>query len=282
METIPKLFPRVPYFPPGWGREEVATVWRHLLHGFSDDPDGFAHFKEQLASVFPTKKMTFFNSGKAAIFSLLKQWNVGPGDEVIIPAFICESVYFPILMCGAVPVEADVDPEDLNISIPSVIKKISAKTKAILVAHLYGNPANIVPLLEVGKNRGIKILDDAAPSFGASLNGQPVGSFGNGGAISIGPGKSTSGVRGAICLSNDQIPGSTERESGIRLLQIYLKFLLTRQYRKAAYPLVRLHHWWAGLNKRKDGIEMDTRFTISQMAAIDAAIGSLQVKAGEL
>jgi dTDP-4-amino-4,6-dideoxygalactose transaminase len=133
----------------------------------------------------------------------LRMCSVGQGDEVVIPTFCCTAVVPPVLAVGAVPVLADVGAE-LNITAETVEAALTKKTKAIIVPHLFGNPADIGAIVDLARGRNIRVIDDAAQALGATIDGRPVGGFGDVGILSFGSEKICSGLGGGVFLSRNK------------------------------------------------------------------------------
>ena len=115
------------------------------------------------------------SSGTAALYLALYSLGIGEGDEVILPTYVCSAVLNAIFFTEAVPVLVDVNPDDFNISFEEVKKRLGEKTKAIIVPHIYGVPADIDELMGLG----VPVIEDCAQSIGAKINGQMVGTFGD-------------------------------------------------------------------------------------------------------
>jgi dTDP-4-amino-4,6-dideoxygalactose transaminase len=130
----------------------------------------------------------------------LRACGVGQGDEVVIPTFCCTAVVPPVLAVGTVPVLADVGAE-LNITAETVEAALTKKTKAIIVPHLFGNPADIGAIVDLARGRNIRVIDDAAQALGATIDGRPVGGFGDVGILSFGSEKICSGLGGGVAVS---------------------------------------------------------------------------------
>ncbi len=139
-------------------------------------------------------------SGSLAMELALRVLGVGNGDEVIIPAFCCTAIVPPILSVGAVPVLADVGDE-LNITPETVDAVLSPKTRAVIVAHLFGNPADIRGIVALVHGKNIHVIDDAAQALGATIDGRPAGGFGDAGIVSFGRGKVCAGLGGGVLVS---------------------------------------------------------------------------------
>jgi len=151
-----------------------------------------------------TKKNWIYSSnGRASIYHILKSIEV---DKVLIPVYICHTVLIPLKKLHVTPVFYDIDLEDLNPSLES-IKILSQKydIKVILVASMYGNPANLVEIEKYCKESNIFMIDDAAQSFGAKLDDRYVGTFGDAGFFSFSPGKPTAGHMGSFFWSEKDI-----------------------------------------------------------------------------
>jgi len=156
------------------------------------------------------KKWIYASNGKSAIYHILKDLNV---DKILIPVYICSSVLVPLRELNIKPIFYDLDIDDLNPSIES-IKKLSKKydVSAVLVASMYGNPANLTEIEQYCKENNLFMVDDAAQSFGAKLNNRYIGTFGNAGFFSFSPGKPTTGHMGSFFWSNNSIVIKREKQ----------------------------------------------------------------------
>jgi perosamine synthetase len=180
-------------------------------------------------------------SGSLALELALRSCGVGKGDEVVISTFCCTAVVPPILAVGAVPVLADVGAE-LNLTAEMVDAVLTKKTKAIVVAHLFGNPADIHTIVDLVRGKKIHVIDDAAQALGATIDGQPVGSFGDVGIVSFGREKICSGLGGGAVVAGNS--GLTARiakilptPSGMRALFECLLTLFSQGLRGWSLPL---------------------------------------------
>lgn len=143
-------------------------------------------------------------SGTDAIGLSLRALGVGPGDEVIVPAMTFAGTAQAVLHCGAVPVLADVDPRTRCIDVAAVADAIGPRTAAVVPVHLFGHPADMPALMELASRRGLAVVEDCAQSHGASLDGRPLGSFGQAAAYSFYPTKNLGcvGDGGAVATSD--------------------------------------------------------------------------------
>jgi len=164
-------------------------------------------FEGAFASYTEAKHCVAVNSGTSALHLALICAGVGAGDEVItVPAtFVATS--WAISYVGANPVFVDVDPATYTMNVEQVEKQITRKTRALLPVHLYGQPADMEPLLEISERHGIPIVEDAAQAHGAKYRGQSAGTFGLCGCFSFYPGKNLGayGEGGAVVTNDDGI-----------------------------------------------------------------------------
>lgn len=134
-----------------------------------------AEFEKKMALFLKAKQAVAVNSGTSALHLSLLALGVGKGDDVIVPSFVCSALLHAVLYTGARPVIADVDEHDFNISVKDVRKKITPKTKAMIVPHMFGYPADIHAL----KKTGVPIIEDCAQAVGAEYFGRKVGALGD-------------------------------------------------------------------------------------------------------
>lgn len=146
-------------------------------------------------------------SGTDAIFLILKALGIGPGDEVITTPFTFIATADTISNCGGRPVFADIDPKTFNIDPAEVEKKLTDRTRAVIVVHLFGQSADMDPLMDIAESRSIDLIEDCAQSQGAEYKGTRVGSFGAASAFSFFPTKNLScaGDGGAVCTNDDEL-----------------------------------------------------------------------------
>ena len=144
------------------------------------------------------------DSGTSALELSLEAVGVGPGDEVIVPSFTFIATATAVSVLGAVPVFADIDDETLTLDPRSVEALITPKTKAVVPVHLFGQPADMDPLLAISKKRGLFIVEDCAQSHLATYKGRSTGTFGASSAFSFYPTKNlgAAGDAGAITTAD--------------------------------------------------------------------------------
>lgn len=138
----------------------------------------------ELREKLGAKHALLMTSGHAALSSALVALGIGPGDQVIIPAYTYIATAIAVLEAGAIPVIAEID-ESLTIDPEDVLKKITKNTKAIIPVHIKGFPSNMEKICEIAKAHGIAVLEDACQADGASFKGKRLGTWGDVGAFSF-------------------------------------------------------------------------------------------------
>lgn len=139
------------------------------------------------------KQMHYASCGKAALYHCLLSLNFSSGDKLLVPNYICSSVLVPIFKLGLAPVYYDINENDLNADINSIITEArkDSSIMAVLVASMYGNPADLGLIEDFCKKNYLLLIDDADQSLGAKTRGRFVGTFGDAGFFSFFPGKAT-------------------------------------------------------------------------------------------
>ena len=169
--------------------------------------DEVEKFEEEFSSYCEVKYCIGVDSGTDALFLSLKALNIGLGDEVITVANTFIATAFAISMTGAKPVFVDVNPDTYNIDVNRIEEKITFRTKAILPVHLYGQPADMKPILESAKKYNLFVIEDSCQAHGAKYREKRTGSFGDIAAFSFYPGKNLGayGDGGAITTNNEDL-----------------------------------------------------------------------------
>lgn len=168
----------------------------------SQPPDKVATLEKEVAKWMGVKYALAVNSGTSALETALAALEVGPGDEVILPAWTWHSCWHAVVRMGALPVTAEID-SSFNLDPAKVEKHITRATKVLMVVHLQGNPADLGKLLPIARKHRIKVLEDCSQSVGASYQGKPVGGHGDIAAASLQVNKTISGGEGGIVYTND-------------------------------------------------------------------------------
>ncbi|MFZ5829106.1 MAG: DegT/DnrJ/EryC1/StrS family aminotransferase [Planctomycetota bacterium] len=162
-------------------------------------------FEQAYANHIGVRHALGVTSGTTALFTAVAALRIGPGDEVILPAWTWYADYDAIVLAGALPVFAEID-DSFNIDPADIEAKITPRTKAIIAVHLQGTPADLDPILEIARRRNIRVLEDCAQCLGGRYRGKYVGAIGDIGINSFQLNKSiTAGEGGAVVSSDPEI-----------------------------------------------------------------------------
>jgi perosamine synthetase len=143
-------------------------------------------------------------NGTAALDAAVEALGIGPGDEVIMPAFTIISCIGQLVRCGARPVLVDSDARTWNMDVSQIEAKITPRTRAIMVVHMYGLPVDLAPVLDLARRYDLHVLEDAAEMHGQTYAGRPCGSFGDLSTFSFYPNKLVTTGEGGMILTNDE------------------------------------------------------------------------------
>ena len=180
--------------------EAVERVRAVLESGWVGEGEVVKEFEAALADMLGLANPVTLNSGTAALHLALFLAGVGPGDEVVIPPQTFVATGMAVLMQGAAPVFADIDPETGNMSPDSFSEKVTVRTKAVIPVHWGGLPCDLDPITAVAAEHGITVIEDAAHALGATYKGRPIGSISRFTAFSFQAIKHlTTGDGGALC-----------------------------------------------------------------------------------
>ena len=186
---------------PSTGKEEWEALKDPIMSGWLTSGPKVNEFETEFAHLHKVKHAIAVTSATTALHLALVVLNVGPGDEVIVPAFTWVSTANAVLYQGANVVFCDIDPNTFNINPNELSQKITSKTKAIMVVHLFGLCANMDEIKAVTKD--IPIIEDGACAAGAAYKGIPAGGLGDLGCFSFHPRKSITTGEGGMVTTND-------------------------------------------------------------------------------
>jgi 8-amino-3,8-dideoxy-alpha-D-manno-octulosonate transaminase len=167
-------------------------------------PDKVAALEREFAEKMGVKYALAVNSGTTALDAALAALEVGPGDEVVLPAWTWHSCFHAVVRMGALPVCAEID-ESFNLDPSRVEEAFSPRTKVLMIVHLQGNPADMDRLLPLARKRGIRVLEDVSQAVGASYKGRRLGSMGDIAAASLQVNKTISAGEGGMVYTNDPV-----------------------------------------------------------------------------
>jgi len=193
----------IPIAKPLIGDEEINAVIEVLKSGMLASGKEVKEFEKEFAQYLGAKHGVAVVNGTAALDVALKALRIGPGDEVITTPFTFIASANSILFQGAKPVFADIDPKTYNLDPNEVLEKITDKTKAIVVVHLYGQPADMKAFKEIAEDHKLYLIEDCAQAHGAEFEGQKVGTFGDIAAFSFYPTKNMTTGEGGMVVTND-------------------------------------------------------------------------------
>ncbi len=163
-------------------------------------------FEEKMSSSVHRKYGIAVSNGTAALEVAVMALGIGKGDEVIMPTFTIISCAMAVTKVGALPVLIDSDPDTWNMNVSQIEEKITNKTKAIMVVHIYGLPVNMDEVLHIAEKYNLKVIEDAAEMHGQTYKGQPCGSFGDISTFSFYPNKHiTTGEGGMVVTDNEEL-----------------------------------------------------------------------------
>lgn len=190
------------------GCEEIAAVAEAIRSGTLTSTKGtFVKTLEgHFAALLGAKHVHACASGTAAVHCAIAAIDPEPGDEIITSSITDMGALTPILYQAAIPVFAEVDPRTCNITASAIEAKLSERTKAIIVTHLFGNPCEMDEIMELANARGIPVIEDCAQSFEAQYDGRKVGTIGTIGCFSLQQGKHiTTGEGGLVSTQDDAL-----------------------------------------------------------------------------
>lgn len=207
-----KQHPAPPMFPGGnlIDQEEEAQVLEVLrnkrlfrYYGPIEGPSKVDQLEEEFATFMGTRHAQAVTSGTAALICGLHGLGIGPGDEVIVPAYTWIASAASVLEVGGVPVVAEVD-DSLTLDPQDVEAKITPYTKAIMPVHMRGTPSQMDPLLAIARKHGLKVIEDSAQADGGSYKGHRLGSIGDVGCFSLQFNKIITAGEGGMMITNDE------------------------------------------------------------------------------
>jgi len=194
----------VPLFVPWISNEDLNSVNTALKSPQLTDGPMLRKFESQFSKLTKSKYSVGVSNGTEALHLSLVALGIGKGDEVIIPDMTFIATSNAVVLTGAKPVLSDID-SSLNISIDSIQKNITKKTKAIIPVHFAGFSCNMKKILQIAKKNNLKIIEDCAHSIGTYFNKKHVGTFGNTGCFSFYPTKNITTIEGGMIITDSKI-----------------------------------------------------------------------------
>jgi perosamine synthetase len=193
---------KVPFFSPYIDELDKKTVNIALRSTLLTDGPKLREFESKFAKFTGAKYAVGVSNATAALHISLKALGIGKGDEVIVPDMTFVATANAVLLTGATPVIVDVDKSDMNMSITSLKKSITSKTKAILPVHFAGKICQINQMQKIVKSNDLFLIEDCAHAIGTKLHGRHVGTFGDAGCFSFYPTKNITTLEGGMIITN--------------------------------------------------------------------------------
>ena len=220
-------------------KDEIAAALEAVLESTAFAGGPFVEqFEQEFARACGVRHAIGVGNGTDALWLALLAYGIGVGDEVITTPNTFIATAEAISLCGALPVFSEVDPKSGNLNPALLGQAITKKTKAIIPVHLYGQPADMTPILEIAHKHNLIVIEDACQAHGALYQGRPVGSIGQAGCFSFYPGKNLGayGEAGAIV---------TDADDQAKTMRMFRDHGQQRKY----------YHTLIGWNARMDGIQ---------------------------
>jgi dTDP-4-amino-4,6-dideoxygalactose transaminase len=202
----------IPHSRPTLGEDEARAVAAVIRSGHIAEGEVVARFEKTFTEKMGVQHAVAVSSGTAALHLTLLAMSIGPGDEVIIPSYVCTALLHAVQYVGARPVLAEIDPRTYNIDPDDVQRRITIRSKAIIVPHMFGLAANLDKLLKFD----VPIIEDCAQAVGGTYHQEPLGSFGDASIFSFFATKMMATGEGGMVTSN-----STEFIERVRDLKTY-------------------------------------------------------------
>lgn len=198
---------------PNTQSDDTAAAAKMLLQPWQWRKQVAADVVESALASYLQQPAALVSSGRAALAAVLRAYGIGQGDEVIVQAFTCVAVPAAVRWAGATPVFADIAPETFNLDPASVLKRVTSRTKAIIVQHTFGLPADWSALQDIAAKRNLKLIEDCAHALGATYEGRPIGTLGDAAILSFGRDKTISCVfGGAVSSENKEVIAAVVKE----------------------------------------------------------------------
>jgi perosamine synthetase len=237
------------------GNEEKYLVECIRTGWISSEGPFVKQFEERFAACVGRKYGVAVSNGSVALDAAVVALGLGPGDEVILPAFTIISCAAAIVRAGAVPVLVDSDPATWNMEIAQIEARITPRTRAIMAVHIFGLPVDMEPLLALARKHGLKVIEDAAQMHGQTCSGKPCGSFGDISTFSFYPNKHITTGEGGMIVTDDPVLAEKCRS----LRNLYFK------------PEQRFVHDELGWNLRMTNLQ--AALGVAQLERLDEFVG---------
>jgi perosamine synthetase len=193
----------IPWWAPKITGQEYVLIKDVLDSNYLNDGDITTRFEKEVARLIGAKYAVAVTSGTAALFLALAGLGVGPEDEVIVPDVTFIATENAVMLAGAKPILVDIDPVTLNLDPEAMLKAINPRTKAVIPVHVSGRSANLPVIMDIAREHGLFVIEDAAEAFMSAAKGKCLGTFGHAGCLSFSPNKTISTGQGGMILIDD-------------------------------------------------------------------------------
>ena len=193
---------KVPFVVPNIDNSDKKAIITALQSNLLTDGPALRKFENSFCDLTGSKYAVGVSNATSALQLSLKSLEIGKGDEVIIPDMTFVATANAVLFTGATPILADINFEDLNISVESIKKNMSSKTKAIIPVHFAGKSCNMKEIRKIAKQYRVKIIEDCAHAVGTKFGHTHVGNFGEAGCFSFYPTKNLTTIEGGMIITN--------------------------------------------------------------------------------
>ncbi|PKP59234.1 hypothetical protein CVT91_07040 [Candidatus Atribacteria bacterium HGW-Atribacteria-1] len=248
-----------PYNWPDVTKEEILEVMNHMVHNnisIYDRAHPLGTLEDDFKELTGRKYAIAYNSGTSALLATFYGVSLQEGDEVIVPSYTFWATVTPLVRLGVIPIFAEIDPETLTLSPEGILDKITTSTKAIVVNHTWGNPANLDEILKICKENQLTLIEDASHSHGGTYDQKPIGSFGKVAAFSLQANKPVAAGEGGILVTNS--------------VEVYERATLLGHFGPRSIQTINLDQY-APFAETGIGYKM-------RIAALSAAVGLTQLK----
>lgn len=215
-KLAPSVGPRIPIVAPLVRQREIDCVVDALRTGEISGTGGqfLRRFERDFAAYCSCSHGIATSNGTTALHLAAAAVGIGPGDEVLISTLTNMATFFAVLYQGATPVPVDVEKDTWNLDPSQLERLVTPRTKAVIVVHLYGHPANMDPILEFARRHHLYVIEDAAQAHGALYKGRKVGSVGDIGCFSFYANKILTTGEGGMVTTNDSAIAERARSLG--------------------------------------------------------------------
>ena len=253
-------------------KEELDEAYHRFMHsGWYVLGKEVESFEEEYAAYCGVKHCVGVANGLDAMHLVLRAWDIGPGDEVIVPSNTYIATWLAVSHTGATPVPVEPDSRTYNINPTLIESAITEHTKAILPVHLYGQAADMDPIMQIAEKHGLKVLEDAAQAQGARYKGRTTGSLGHAAGHSFYPTKNLGafGDGGAVTTNDPELAGKIKMLRNYGSTKRYYNEVIGYNSRldelQAAFLRIKLRHLdeWNGRRKRIAAMYLDKLSHIS-------------------